>query len=56
MSRILIVEDEPNARETLGEVFAGEHDVLLAEDVDEALERFEASPPDLVLTDILLPG
>ncbi|MGE0191661.1 MAG: sigma-54-dependent transcriptional regulator [Planctomycetota bacterium] len=56
MSRILIVEDEPNARVTLGEVFADEHEVVLAEDVDEALERFRAQPPNLVLTDILLPG
>ncbi len=56
MSRILIVEDEPNARETLGEVFSDRHDVVLAEDVDEALAHFAASPPDLVLTDILLPG
>ncbi|MDJ0974812.1 MAG: sigma-54 dependent transcriptional regulator [Planctomycetota bacterium] len=56
MARILIVEDEQHAREALGEVFEGAHDVDLAGDVDEALARFEAKPPDLVLTDIVMPG
>ncbi len=56
MSRILIVEDERNAREALGEVFAGKHAVDLTADVPEARAAFRAHAPDLVLTDIVLPG
>ncbi len=56
MARILIVEDERNAREALGEVFSGKHDVDLTADVDEARAAIEQNVPDLVLTDVVLPG
>ncbi len=56
MARILIVEDEHNAREALGEVFSGRHDVDLTADVEEALASIQVHTPDLVLTDVVLPG
>jgi DNA-binding NtrC family response regulator len=56
VARILIVEDEPNARAALGEVFSGPHQVRLAEDVDGAEAVLAAEPIDLVLTDVVLPG
>lgn len=56
MARILIVEDEKNAREALGEVFADAHEVRLTEDVPEARDVLAAEVVDLVLTDIVLPG
>ncbi|MDA1195894.1 MAG: sigma-54 dependent transcriptional regulator [Planctomycetota bacterium] len=56
MARLLIVEDEQNAREALGDVFGTQHVVDLASDVDEAMAHFEAARPDLVLTDVVLPG
>jgi DNA-binding NtrC family response regulator len=56
VARILIVEDEKHAREALGEVFAGEHDVDLAADVAEAARLMAAAAPDVVLTDVVLPG
>ncbi len=55
VARLLIVEDEPNAREALGEIFSSEHDVVLVSDVPEALEALHPMP-DLVLTDVVLPG
>jgi two-component system response regulator HydG len=56
VARILIVEDEKNAREALGEVFGDRHEVRLAEDVPGALAVLRAEPVDLVLTDVVLPG
>jgi len=56
MARLLIVEDEKNARDALGEVFASEHEVRLAEDVAQALAVVRSEAVDLVLTDVVLPG
>ncbi len=56
MARILIVEDEKNAREALGEVFERAHDVFLAEDAEQGLGVLAEQDVDLVLTDIVLPG
>ena len=56
MARILIVEDEKNAREALGEVFSAQHEVRLAEDVAEARAVLAGESVDLVLTDVVLPG
>ncbi len=56
MARLLIVEDETNARNALGEVFRARHEVVLAEDYETALEALRNEPFDLVLTDVVLPG
>jgi DNA-binding NtrC family response regulator len=56
VSSILIVEDEKNAREALGEVFSEQHDVHLVEDVESALAVLDETPVDLVVTDVVLPG
>jgi DNA-binding response OmpR family regulator len=53
---VLVVDDEPTIRETLAETL--EQDglrVLTAADGREALERFRASPVDLILLDLMLP-
>jgi DNA-binding response OmpR family regulator len=53
---ILVVEDEPTLRETL--VDALETDgfrVIAAADGRQALERFRADRPDLILLDLMLP-
>jgi two-component system, OmpR family, response regulator MtrA len=54
--RILLVEDDPSIREVtaLGLVKAG-FAVEAAADGVEALERFRAHAPDLVLLDVMLP-
>lgn len=55
---ILIVEDDPSIRDTLGEVFEEEtvHQVLLAEDGEAALEILQRATPKLFILDYKLPG
>ena len=53
---ILVVDDEPTLRETLAEVLEAEgFRVVVAADGREALTRFRADQPDLVLLDLMLP-
>jgi DNA-binding response OmpR family regulator len=53
---ILVVDDEPTLRETLVESLELDgYRVVAAADGREALERFRAETPDLVLLDVMLP-
>jgi DNA-binding response OmpR family regulator len=53
---VLVVDDEPTLRETLAEALEADGlRVVTAADGREALERFRADPPDLVLLDLMLP-
>jgi two-component system response regulator MprA len=56
-SRILVVEDDADARETLARLleFDG-YNVTVASDGDEALSLVADAAPDLVLTDWRMPG
>lgn len=54
--RILVVDDEPNIRDTVAITLRREgFDVVLAETGIEALERMD-DRPDVVVLDIMLPG
>jgi DNA-binding response OmpR family regulator len=53
--RLLIVDDEPENRVALRDLFAPEFDVETANDGLEALEKAGAVPPDLILLDIVMP-
>jgi DNA-binding response OmpR family regulator len=54
---VLVVEDEPTVRETLAESLIEDGlRVTTAADGPQALERFRADRPDLVLLDLMLPG
>ena len=56
--RVLIVDDEPEARDLLTmllEPVKGVRIVAYAENVDEALTQVEESDPDLILLDIQMP-
>ena len=53
---ILVVEDEPTLRETLADALESDgFRVVVAADGAEALTRFRADKPDLVLLDLMLP-
>jgi len=53
---ILVVDDEPIVRETLAEALEADgYRVLAAADGQEALARFRAERPDLVVLDLMLP-
>lgn len=57
MSRILVVEDDPIIRQTVGYALKREgFDVASAEDGTQALAAAEQLRPDLVLLDLMLPG
>ncbi len=56
MSRILVVDDEPDERFLLRRMFEREgHEVLDASDGAAALAIVRESPPDLILTDMMMP-
>jgi CheY-like chemotaxis protein len=55
-STVLCVDDDRNLCQILAKALTGEgYAVKTARDGDEALAAFRASPPDLVLLDLLLP-
>jgi len=55
--KILVVDDDENIREVLSDLLLLEgHEILLAEDGEQALLIFEEILPDLVITDLGMPG
>ena len=56
MARILVIDDERDVRETLSQALALEgHDVSVAANGKEGLQRIQSERPDIVITDILMP-
>ena len=56
VSKVLIVDDEPNIREVVGLYLRRDgHEVVSAADGEEALDVFRSSVPDLVVLDLMLP-
>ena len=57
MTRVLIVDDDPNLRHTLNYAFRQEgFEVVTADNGDQALASFRQTHPDLVVLDVMLPG
>src|SRR5678816_3709256 len=55
--RVLVVDDEPMVRETLGQMLTDEgYSVDVAVDGEEALDRVHAARPDAILLDLMMPG
>ena len=56
-TKIMVVDDDPNIRELVRRYLEKEgFEVTCAERGDEAVKMFRASPPNLMLLDVMLPG
>jgi len=55
-ARVLVVEDHHEMREFIAQVLAGHYDVTTAKDGAEGLLRAEALQPDLIVSDLMMPG
>jgi CheY-like chemotaxis protein len=54
--RVILVEDHSDTRLMYAEFLGGEFEVIQAGDAEEALRAMQERAPDLVITDITLPG
>ncbi|RKH49326.1 response regulator [Corallococcus sp. AB050B] len=54
-ARVLVADDNADMREYVERVLSPSFDVTLAADGQAALEAARANPPDLVLTDVMMP-
>lgn len=53
---VLVVEDDPDQREILDMVFrSANYQVSLATDGIDALEKLQSNPPDVIVTDLMMP-
>ena len=56
LPKVLVAEDNQELRSFIREILSGEYKVLEAGDGDEALALGRAKWPDLLITDIMMPG
>ena len=57
MKKILVVDDEDNIRLLYQEELRDEgYEVALAGDAEEAFQKIEEDPPDLITLDVKMPG
>jgi len=55
-ARLLIVDDQPSIILYLSQIFTDEYEVFMAKSGEQALAFCHDTPPDLVLTDVMMPG
>ena len=57
MARILVIDDDNHIRETVRRVLEGRgHNVRVVEDGADGIDSIAEDAPDLVITDIFMPG
>jgi signal transduction histidine kinase len=54
-ARVLVADDNADMRDYLRHLLSAHYDVETAADGQAALERVQAAPPDLVLSDVMMP-
>lgn len=52
---VLVVEDNPDLNHFISETLTGEYRVVSARDGQEGLEKALAAPPDLIVSDVMMP-
>lgn len=56
MAKVLVIDDDPTNRDLLYEILSiNGHTVILAEDGEIGLKAYLDEPPDLIITDIMMP-
>ncbi|HNA66693.1 MAG TPA: ATP-binding protein [Rhodocyclaceae bacterium] len=53
--RVLVAEDNPDLRQFLYDVLSDEYNVILRDDGEAAFRAALADPPDLIITDLMMP-
>jgi DNA-binding response OmpR family regulator len=56
LPRILLAEDDPDARKLMAHMLRRIGEVVEAEDGERALALAERERPDLIITDVMMPG
>jgi DNA-binding response OmpR family regulator len=57
MTKILVIDDDPDLRETLIAMLEDEgHEVVVAHDGESGIAAYASHSPDLVITDIFMPN
>lgn len=55
-ARVLLVEDHLDTRQMYAEFLGIDYDVITAADGEDALTLMRLTPPDVIVTDLSLPG
>jgi two-component system alkaline phosphatase synthesis response regulator PhoP len=56
-TKILVVDDDPDMRETLQMILeSGGYNVVLAEDGEQCLAKLKEEQPDMLILDLLMPN
>ena len=57
MSRLLLVDDDPNTLASLARAFRlSGHETTVCDSADRAIEQLKAQPFDVILSDVVMPG
>ena len=54
--KLLVVDDQPINIQVMYQAFAGDYQVFMATNGEQALHICKSNPPDLVLLDVVMPG